>query len=369
MSNCCGSEKQHSHPPADTHQHEETTALTSCCPSESKEQFDWLLWGSTALVFIAFVGFWFQTPSSDWTYIMSQTTVEMLSAMWIGMALGVIAVGWLNRVPRDVVIGTIGQGHTTKGLFRATFAGLFLDLCNHGILMVGMKLYERGASLGQVMAFIIASPWNSFTLTLILIGLVGWQWTLAFILLSLVIAWISGYIFDQLEIKGVLPANPNQHTLSDDFKLKPALKALAKDADYSPKATLNMLVDGFKGSRMVFRWVMVGIVLVALVRAFVPAESFNIWFGATTAGLFLTLIAATIIEVCSEGSTPIAADLITRANAPGNAFTFLMAGASTDYTEVMVIKDTMKSWKIALYLPLITVPQVLVIGWLINQSV
>jgi len=43
-----------------------------------------------------------------------------------------------------------------------------------------------------------------------------------------------------------------------------------------------------------------------------------------------------------------------------------MAGAATDYTEIMVIKDTMKSWKIALFLPLITVPQVLFIGWVMN---
>ena len=127
-----------------------------------------------------------------------------------------------------------------------------------------------------------------------------------------------------------------------------------------------MLWDGVKGARMVIRWIMFGVVLVALIRAFVPAEIFDQWFGASVAGLFLTLAAATIIEVCSEGSTPIAADLLNRAGAPGNAFTFLMAGASTDYTEVMVIKDTMKSWKIALFLPLITVPQVLLIGWLMN---
>ena len=35
--------------------------------------------------------------------------------------------------------------------------------------MVGAKLYERGASIGQVMAFLIASPWNSFSLTLTLV--------------------------------------------------------------------------------------------------------------------------------------------------------------------------------------------------------
>jgi uncharacterized membrane protein YraQ (UPF0718 family) len=63
-------------------------------------------------------------------------------------------------------------------MFRATLAGVCLDLCSHGILAVGMKLYERGASTGQVMAFLLASPWNSFSLTLILFGLIGVSWTL-----------------------------------------------------------------------------------------------------------------------------------------------------------------------------------------------
>jgi len=343
------------------------TKSPSCCDSQKKSRPDFILWGSisivTLLIGAELTGLHHQLP---WLTIMAETSIEMLGAMWWGILLGMVLVGWLNRIPREVVVSALGPGHTKMGIVRATIAGVMLDLCNHGILMVAMKLYERGASLGQVMAFLIASPWNSFTLTLILIGLIGLPMTLAFIAGSVVIAWISGLIFDSLQIKGHLPANPHQFDLPEDFRLGTRLKQLSKDADYSPKATAHMLWTGLKESRMVVRWIMFGIVLIALVRAFVPETLFEDWFGPSVAGLFLTLLAATIIEVCSEGSTPIAADLVNRAQAPGNAFTFLMAGASTDYTEVMVIKDTMQSWKIALFLPLITVPQVLLIGWLMN---
>ena len=126
--------------------------------------------------------------------------------------------------------------------------------------------------------------------------------------------------------------------------------------------------DGLAGSRVVIRWALFGLILAALVRALVPEESFAVWFGATAAGLWLTLLATTIIEVCSEGSTPIAADLMNRAGAPGNSFTFLMAGVATDYTEVMVVRDTTRSWKLALFLPLITVPQVLALGFVLNLA-
>jgi hypothetical protein len=75
------------------------------------------------------------------------------------------------------------------------------------------------------------------------------------------------------------------------------------------------------------------------------SDTFSTYFGPTLFGLAMTLIATTIIEVCSEGSSPIAADLLTRAAAPGNAFTFLMAGAATDYTEIMGLKERTGSWK------------------------
>jgi len=108
-------------------------------------------------------------------------------------------------------------------------------------------------------------------------------------------------------------------------------------------------------------------VLATAIRAFVPMDTYQALFGPTVVGLLLTMLAATIIEVCSEGSTPIAADIVTRAAAPGNGFAFLMAGVATDYTEVMVIRDLTKSWKIALFLPLVCLPQVLVMGWILNQ--
>ncbi len=44
-----------------------------------------------------------------------------------------------------------------------------------------------------------------------------------------------------------------------------------------------------------------------------------------------------------------------------------MAGAATDYTEIASLRQTTRSWKATLGLPLISTPQVLVIGWLIQR--
>ena len=362
MSNCC--------PP------EPEKTIPSCCEPEEKvkQRPDFLLWVSATLVLLSYLGHVFlagQPNLPDWFTIITSGIYELINTMWWGLLMAVVFVGLLERIPRDLVMSALGQGGTIKGIVRATFAGVLLDLCSHGILMVGTKLYERGASLGQLMAFLIASPWNSLSLTIILITLVGWGWTLSFVALSMAIGIITGIIFDRLVKAKVLPANPHapseQNTPTTNAPITPQIVALIKQADYSPKAIGNLLWDGLKDSRMVFRWLLFGLVLATAIRAFVPIDTYQTLFGPTVAGLFLTLIAATIIEVCSEGSTPIAADLLTRAAAPGNGFTFLMAGVATDYTEVMVIRDTTKSWKIALFLPLLALPQVLLVGYLLNQ--
>ena len=64
---------------------------------------------------------------------------------------------------------------------------------------------------------------------------------------------------------------------------------------------------------------------------------------------------------------PVASDILNRAHAPGNSFAFLMTGVSTDYTEIMSIKETTRSWKIAFFLPLVTIPQIVMVAIIINN--
>lgn len=336
--------------------------------SDDKSSFDWLLWGSLLICTTAYI-LHLSGVFSDIASIerFSHAVFDLFNRMWWGVALGIVFVGILDHIPKEMIISFLGKSNGVKGILKATLAGVALDLCSHGILLVGMKLYERGASLGQTMAFLIASPWNSFSLTLILVALIGLSWTLAFIALSIVLAIISGLIFDKLVSKNVLPENPHSSEIPEDYKLSEELKKIFTSTSFNFSFVKSVFYGGLKDASMVLRWVFFGVVIAAILRGVMDESLFQDWFGPTVAGLALTLIAATIIEVCSEGSTPIAADIMTRAHAPGNAFTFLMAGVSTDYTEIMSLKERTKSWKIALFLPLVTLPQVLLIGIILNQ--
>ena len=337
---------------------------SGCC--DSSKSIDWLLWGSLIVIIFAYLIDWSAHDMKlKWMPIdeFSHGIHSMLTAMWWGILGGVFAVGVMHQIPREAVIKVIGRPGSIGGILRSVAAGMVLDLCNHGILLVGIKFYERGASLGQVFAFMIASPWNSFSLTLILMALVGLPLTIIFVLCSGLIAIISGLLVDRMLFRKLGQRSDHQ---SEVLSWADAWNKTREAFPSRSRIVSKIFRDGFAESRMILRWVSFGVVLASAIRAIFNPESFQAWFGPSLSGLVLTLIGATLIEVCSEGSTPISADLVNRARAPGNGFVFLMAGAATDYTEIMALKEATGGWRSSLLLPAVTVPQVLVIGYLIN---
>jgi uncharacterized membrane protein YraQ (UPF0718 family) len=210
-------------------------------------------------------------------------------------------------------------------------------------------------------------------MTLLLSALIGWQWMLIFVLLSALIGMTTGYVVEILCRAGTLPQNPYRlrgdigrgasgATISDLFR------SFFHNLRFIRENTLRILRIGIKDSRMIVRWILLGFVMTAAVKAFVPTSWIQNGFGPSIGGLFLTLLVTSIMEVCTEGSSPMAAELFHQAKAPGNAFTFLMAGAATDATEIMSLKSTTTHWMCALILPIVTIPQVLIFGWLLNLS-
>ena len=119
-------------------------------------------------------------------------------------------------------------------------------------------------------------------------------------------------------------------------------------------------------TNMVLWWILIGMGLAALAGAYIPSNIFNEYMGPTLMGILVTLVVATVIEVCSESSAPLAFELFRQTGAFGNSFVFLMAGVVTDYTEIGLLWHNIGR-KTAIWLPVVTVPQVIVLGVLANR--
>jgi hypothetical protein len=288
--------------------------------------------------------------------------------IWWAVLLGFLIGGIIDYyVPRKYISQVLARSGK-RTIFYAVFVGFLMSACSHGILALSIQLYKKGASPASVVAFLLASPWANLPLTIIIIGFFGLK-ALFIIISAIVIAIITGLIFQLLDKKNLIEKNPNSVSFDQKFSIIKDIKKRLKEYQFS----FSNLIQDSKGifdgaislANMVLWWILIGMGLASLVSAYLPQGLFQQYMGPTLGGLFITLVVATVIEVCSEGSAPMAFEIFRQTKALGNSFVFLMAGVATDYTEIGLLWTNIGK-RTALWLPIITVPQVVLLGFIAN---
>ena len=298
--------------------------------------------------------------------------IDYLKLIWWAVLLGFLIGGIIDYfIPREYIEKYLSR-HRKRTIIYAVIFGFLMTACSHGILAIAMELYKKGANTASVVAFLLASPWANLPITVLLFGFFGLK--AAFIMISaLIIAMITGLIYQSLERKEMVEcshcAMGEDRPVLTDFSIIKDVKRRWKEYDFTAKNNIDAIKGTIKGSwsltKMVMWWLLIGMLMASFARAYVPQHLFMEYMGPTFLGLVVTLLFATIIEVCSEGSSPLAFEIFNQTGAFGNSFTFLMAGVATDYTEIGLIWHNIGK-KAALWLPIITVPQILILGYLFN---
>lgn len=291
-----------------------------------------------------------------------------LKRIWWAVTLGLFLGGIIDHyVPREY-ISKILSGKGPGKIFNAVILGFLMSACSHGILALSIQLHKKGASNPAVVSFLLASPWANFAITLMLISFFGLR---AFFIIcaAVIIAINTGFIFIFLEKKGLIEKNKNSVETKEGFSILKDIRTRAKNYDFGYKTLIFDIKGIYKGTialaDMVLWWIALGMFLASLAGAYIPLHFFHNYMGPTLLGLFVTLALATIIEICSEGSSPLAFEIYRQTGALGNSFAFLMAGVATDYTEIGLLWHNVGR-RTAVWLPLVTVPQVILLGYLAN---
>ncbi|MDD5195574.1 MAG: permease [Candidatus Omnitrophica bacterium] len=291
-----------------------------------------------------------------------------LKTIWWAIILGFLLGGIIDYyVPREYISKILSRRKPST-IFNAVFLGFLMSACSHGILALSMQLHKKGASGPAVVSFLLASPWANFTITIMLFAFFGLK-SLFIILAALLVAINTGFIYMFLEKKGFVETNKNIVEVAEGFSIAQDIRKRMKNYTLSVKTLASDCLGVIKGAlalaELVLWWLVLGMFIASLVGAYIPVHFFHKFMGPTLLGLFVTLALATIIEVCSEGSSPLAFEIYKQTGAFGNSFTFLMAGVATDYTEIGLLWSNLGR-RTALLLPIITVPQIIVIGYIAN---
>jgi len=277
-----------------------------------------------------------------------------LRLTWWAILLGLL-IGSLIEIliPEEFMANLLGKGK--KSIFIAVFLGFLASACSHGILAIAISLYKKGASTASTLAFLLAAPWANLAITILLFALFGMK---AFFIISgaILIAIISGFIFQVLESKGLIEGSKAKSTGKKIKWFWPGWGKLSQ----------GIGVNMWSLTKMVVWWILLGFFLASILGSFIPEMVFHRFFGPSVLGMLATLALASIIEVCSEGSAPLAFELFQKTGAFGNAFVFLQAGVATDFTEIGIVLTNIGK-RAAIALVLVTVPLILVLGFLFNH--
>ncbi len=308
-------------------------------------------------------GWWFPPAAA-----VSEQYRGYVGRVLVPSLIGLVIGGLVDHyVPREYIIRWL-SGSRKRVIARATLLGFLASTCSHGCLALSLELYRKGASVPAVVSFLLASPWASMSLTLILLSLFGLH-GLTIVVSALVVAFITGLIFQRLARRGLLETNPNTITIDASFSIRADIARRYQAHTWTPAHLAQDARGVARGTwslgRMVLGWVQLGLILSAALGALVPQHVFLQYLGPTPAGLLLTLLGATLIEVCSEGTAPLAYELYRQTGALGNAFVFLMSGVVTDYTELGALWKTIGR-RTVFWLVTVTLPIVCVIGLLLN---
>jgi uncharacterized protein len=110
------------------------------------------------------------------------------------LAIGFLLSGLIHEfVPTRWVERRLG-GRGIKPILYSTLVGTVLPICCFGSLPVAVSLRQKGARLGSVLAFLVATPATSISALLVAYGLLGLKFTVFIFFAVIIMGLVMGLV-------------------------------------------------------------------------------------------------------------------------------------------------------------------------------
>ena len=282
------------------------------------------------------------------------------------LVLMVYVIAWLRagmhveRV-RNYLMGK-GRG---VGYFLGAGFGAITPFCSCSSIPLFLGFTTARIPLGITMSFLITSPLINEIAVVLLWGLLGWKFTIIYVVVGMVAGIIGGVFMDAIRAERWL-----QPFLLEAMKNAPP-QAMDIQPGQVPKIGLmERHTFAYSETSSIFRrvwlWVIVGVGLGALLHGFVPQEWFTENLGAGQWWSVPLAVAVGIpLYTNVTGIIPVMESLLLKGLPLGTTLAFCMSTVAASLPEVLMLKQVM-SWKLlAVFLGMLLIIFTLV-GWLFN---
>ena len=278
-----------------------------------------------------------------------------ISSLFLEMApylmLGFLISGLLYIIiSKETIVDNLGKAGPLS-VIKAAIFGVPMPLCSCGVIPVAASLYKRGASKGATLSFLISTPQTGVDSILITYGMLGPLFAMVRPVIALFTGVIGGLFTEQI--------------ISEDYTTS------IKTNHKHPKKTLkDAAVYAFITLPQDITWpLMKGILLAGLLTLVIPDNFFHNYGITGWSAMMLMALVSIPMYICATASVPIAAGLIISGNLePGAAFVFLMAGPATNIATISVIRKTLGTKIVYIYLSTIFICAIF-FGALINKYI
>jgi Predicted permeases len=289
--------------------------------------------------------------------------ITLFSEMAPFLLLGFLLAGILHVwVPNHVYVPKISKP-TFKSVLWAALFGVPLPICSCGVIPTSIALRREGASKGASVSFLISTPATGVDSILATYSLLGLPFAILRPIAAFVTAMFGGVLTNfasRGEADGVaVVAHKESHDHEHEHcECGASADSMAECAGHS-KTSKNSFVHKI-GETIeyglvnmvgdVSKWLMIGLLLGALISAFVPNELFLALREYPILCMVCVLLLAMPMYTCATGSIPLALALVAKGITPGAALVLLMAGPATSIASMLVVGKAFGKKTLAAYL-------------------
>jgi uncharacterized membrane protein YraQ (UPF0718 family) len=245
-------------------------------------------------------------------------------------------MGWLRALLTPERVRAMMKGRSGPGArLMAVGLGAVTPFCSCSSIPLFIGFVEAGIPLGVTLSFLIASPMVDLAAIAVLLGVIGWQTTLIYVLTGLTIAFAGGYILQAFKLERWVEDYVWKIRMGE-AQIEVEEITLRARHDYAWNEVRQIV-------GRIWKYVFIGVGIGALIHGYVPAD-----FVAKIAGdgSVLSVIVAVLVGVPmysdAVGIIPVAEALLGKGVPLGTVLAFMMAVIALSLPEMLILRKVVK---------------------------
>lgn len=308
---------------------------------------------------------WGASPESNIASAVEFFLYDTVKILLLLVAL-IYVIAWLRATlnvekVRDYLTGK-GRG---LGYFLGAMFGAVTPFCSCSSIPLFLGFTTARIPFGVTMSFLITSPLINEIAIVLLWGLLGWKFTVVYVLVGLTAGIIGGFFMDSIRAERWL-----QPFIIESMNNLPVHSAESSNTSTEKLSLRERHLFAYSEMTSIFRrvwhWVIVGVGIGALLHGFVPDN----WFAENLgAGQWWSVPIAVLVAIPLysnvTGIVPVMESLLVKGMPIGTTMAFCMSAVAASIPEFIMLRQIMTAKLQAVFIAYLWVIFTCV-GWLFN---